>query len=312
MLAKEGYEDILYLTYIGLMNSINNLIPKRKGKGRQTVVINDEAHIINMVRTLALFKRKSIKMWRKDGCWLWDATQNIKDYPDEAIDILGVMEWLILLKMPKAELEALKKFREISAEEESIISKLTTEKGKFVEGVVLSNKVRAAFRSVPPAWYLVLGQTEEQEYTARQKLMSEHDVSERGSHYGKASRGQSMRTLALFLILVFPLRLIAADFEIFTLGKNTVTERNATVYIIDQGDELLQSINQQMRAAGVNSEEQGRRFATPELSNALLNQIRGLVKAGQYQLKYFPAVVIDGRYVIYGTTDISLYEEMKP
>jgi len=67
-----------------------------------------------------------------------------------------------------------------------------------------------------------------------------------------------------------------------------------------------------MRAAGVNSEEQGRRFATPELSNALLNQIRGLVKAGQYQLKYFPAVVIDGRYVIYGTTDISLYEEMKP
>jgi len=121
-----------------------------------------------------------------------------------------------------------------------------------------------------------------------------------------------MRTLALFLILVFPLRLIAADFEIFTLGKNTVTERNATVYIIDQGDELLQSINQQMRAAGVNSEEQGRRFATPELSNALLNQIRGLVKAGQYQLKYFPAVVIDGRYVIYGTTDISLYEEMKP
>ena len=181
MLAKEGYEDILYLTYIGLMNSINNLIPKRKGKGRQTVVINDEAHIINMVRTLALFKRKSIKMWRKDGCWLWDATQNIKDYPDEAIDILGVMEWLILLKMPKAELEALKKFREISAEEESIISKLTTEKGKFVEGVVLSNKVRAAFRSVPPAWYLVLGQTEEQEYTARQKLMSEHDVSEIGA-----------------------------------------------------------------------------------------------------------------------------------
>jgi len=164
-----------------LMNSINNLIPKRKGKGRQTVVINDEAHIINMVRTLALFKRKSIKMWRKDGCWLWDATQNIKDYPDEAIDILGVMEWLILLKMPKAELEALKKFREISAEEESIISKLTTEKGKFVEGVVLSNKVRAAFRSVPPAWYLVLGQTEEEEYTARQNLMREHGVSEIGA-----------------------------------------------------------------------------------------------------------------------------------
>jgi len=178
MLSQEGYEDILYLTFIGLMNSINTLIAKRRGHGRQTVVINDEAHIINMVRTLALFKRKSIKMWRKEGCWLWDATQNIKDYPQEAIDILGVMEWLILLKMPKAEVEALKKFRDISPEEESMISNLTAEKGKYVEGVVLSNKVRSMFRSVPPAWYLVLGQTEEEEYAERLKLMEAHGISE--------------------------------------------------------------------------------------------------------------------------------------
>lgn len=178
MLSQEGYEDILYLTFIGLMNSINNLISKRRGHGRQTVVINDEAHIINMVRTLALFKRKSIKMWRKEGCWLWDATQNIKDYPQEAIDILGVMEWLILLKMPKAEVEALKKFRDISVEEESMISNLTSEKGKYVEGVVLGNKVRSMFRSVPPAWYLVLGQTEEEEYAERVKLMEEHGITE--------------------------------------------------------------------------------------------------------------------------------------
>jgi len=178
MLAKEGYEDILYLTFIGLMNAINSNIAKRRGYGRQTIVINDEAHIINMVRTLALFKRKSIKMWRKEGCWLWDATQNIKDYPQEAIDILGVMEWLILLKMPKAEVEALKKFRDISAEEESMIANLTSEKGKYVEGVVLSNKVRAMFRSVPPTWYLVLGQTEEQEYGERVALMEEHGITE--------------------------------------------------------------------------------------------------------------------------------------
>lgn len=178
MLAKEGYEDILYLTFIGLMNRINSQVAARRGKGRQTVVINDEAHIINMVRTLALFKRKSIKMWRKEGCWLWDSTQNIKDYPEEAIDILGVMEWLILLKMPKAEIEILKKFRGISPEEESMLGSLTSEKGKFVEGMVLSNKVRGVFRSVPPAWYLVLGQTEEAEYAARLRLMDEEGLTE--------------------------------------------------------------------------------------------------------------------------------------
>lgn len=121
-----------------------------------------------------------------------------------------------------------------------------------------------------------------------------------------------MRSLAHFIILSFPVSLLAADYEIFALSKDIVNEPNATIYVIDQGDQLLQSINQQMRVAGVSSEEQGRRFATPELSDALLNQIEGLVKAGQYQLKYFPALVVDGQYVIYGTTNIRLYEDMKP
>lgn len=121
-----------------------------------------------------------------------------------------------------------------------------------------------------------------------------------------------MRTLGFFITLIFPLSLLAAEFEIFMLGKNTVDESNATVYYIDQGDQLLASINQEMLSAGVTSEEQGKRYATPELERALVNQIRGLLKAGQYQLKYFPAVVVDGQYVIYGTTDISLFDEMKP
>ena len=121
-----------------------------------------------------------------------------------------------------------------------------------------------------------------------------------------------MRAVAIFLVLVFPLNLLAAEFEIFTFGKTSIDDSNATVYYIDQGDRLLQSINQEMLSAGVTNEEQGKRFATPELSAALVNQIKGLLKAGQYQLKYFPAIVIDGQYVIYGSTDISLYDEMKP
>ena len=121
-----------------------------------------------------------------------------------------------------------------------------------------------------------------------------------------------MRTVALLIALTFPLNLLAAEFEIFTFSKNTIDDSNATVYYIDQGDRLIQSINQQMHSAGVTTEEQGKRFATPELSDALVNQIKGLLKAGQYQLKYFPAIVIDGQYVIYGSTDISLYNEMKP
>ena len=107
-----------------------------------------------------------------------------------------------------------------------------------------------------------------------------------------------MRALVFFFVLILPLNLLAAEFEIFTLGIGLVDNPNATVYYVDQGDRLLESINQDMRAAGIKSEEQGKPYAT--------------LKAAHYQLKYFPAVVVDGQYVIYGTTDTSMFKEMKP
>lgn len=121
-----------------------------------------------------------------------------------------------------------------------------------------------------------------------------------------------MRRLVLIVLLSVPLSSSAVEYEIFTLSNAAIDESNATVYYIDQGDLLLESINQAMRVKGVTNEEQGKRFATPELSNALVNQVKGLLKAGKYQLKYFPAIVVDGQYVIYGTTDIDTFDELKP
>lgn len=121
-----------------------------------------------------------------------------------------------------------------------------------------------------------------------------------------------MCRLVIILLLSFPLSTLATEFEIFTLSNTSIDEAKATVYYIDQGDQLLGSINQTMRVKGVSNEEQGNAYATPELKHALVNQVQGLLKAGRYQLKYFPAIVVDGQYVIYGTTDISAYEELKP
>lgn len=121
-----------------------------------------------------------------------------------------------------------------------------------------------------------------------------------------------MRALTSLFILIFPLDILATEFEIFTLTKDVIDEPNALVYYVDQGDLLLDSINELMLSAGVENEEQGKRYVTPELTNALRNQVAGLLKAAHYQLKYFPAIVVDGRYVIYGTTDASSYEEVTP
>jgi len=178
LLQEEGFEDILYLTYVGLMNTVVTQAKKNRSSNRDIICINDEAHIINEVRTLARIKRKLFKMGRKLGLWLWDATQNIGDYPDEAIDMLNAMEWLIVLKLPKSEIESIGGLKNISSEEKQEIEKLATVKGQYVEGMVLSNTVRTVFRSVPPAWYLALGQTETDEYRRRSELMKEHKVTE--------------------------------------------------------------------------------------------------------------------------------------
>lgn len=121
-----------------------------------------------------------------------------------------------------------------------------------------------------------------------------------------------MRGLMTIFFLSFPLSALSAEFEIFAFSKTLIDESKATVYYIDKGDQLIESINKVMRAQGVMNEDEGKRFATPELSQALVNQVKGLLKASRYRLKYFPAIVVDGQYVIYGTTDIGVYQELKP
>ena len=52
------------------------------------------------------------------------------------------------------------------------------EPGKYVEGVVLSDKLEALFRNVPPALTLALAMTEKHEKAERAALMREHGCSE--------------------------------------------------------------------------------------------------------------------------------------
>ena len=53
------------------------------------------------------------------------------------------------------------------------------EPGKFVEGVLLSDKLNPMlFRNVPPAFPLALAQTEQHEKAYRQTLMEKHGLTD--------------------------------------------------------------------------------------------------------------------------------------
>ncbi|HAT6801805.1 TPA: conjugative transfer ATPase [Citrobacter freundii] len=176
--AREGYEAQLAIAYISLINHINNVGERDQHLSRAIVNITDESHIITVNPLLARFLTKGSKMWRKLGIWLWLATQNLSDFPDDAKKLLNMIEWWELLVMPPEEVVQLERFRVLTPEQKQLLLSASKSPDKYTEGVVLSDKVEALFRVVPPGLYLALGMTEKHEKARRAELMCEHGISE--------------------------------------------------------------------------------------------------------------------------------------
>lgn len=178
MFAREGYEAQLAIAYISLINHINNLGERDQHLARPIVNITDEAHIITVNPLLARFLTKGSKMWRKLGIWLWLATQNLSDFPDDAKKLLNMIEWWELLVMPPEEVEQVSRFKSLTPEQSQLLLSATKAPGKYTEGVVLSPRVEALFRVVSPALWLALGMTEKHEKAERMRIMREFGCSE--------------------------------------------------------------------------------------------------------------------------------------
>lgn len=176
--AREGYEAQLAISYISLINHINNLGERDQHLARPIVNITDEAHIITVNPLLARFLTKGSKMWRKLGIWLWLATQNLSDFPDDAKKLLNMIEWWELLVMPPEEVEQVSRFKSLTPEQRQLLLSATKAPGKYTEGVVLSPRVEALFRVVSPALWLSLGMTEKHEKAERMRIMRETGCSE--------------------------------------------------------------------------------------------------------------------------------------
>lgn len=176
--AREGYEAQLSISYISLMNTVNNMAERDQFLGRPIIMVTDEGHIITRNPLLAPFVVKGTKMWRKLGAWFWLATQNLADFPDAAQTMLNMIEWWVCLNMPPAEIEEIARFRKLTQAQKALLLSASKEPGKFTEGVVLSKKLEALFRVVPPSLFLALAMTEAEEKAERWKLMQESGCSE--------------------------------------------------------------------------------------------------------------------------------------
>jgi len=186
--AREGYEAQMSISYISLMNTVNNLAERDQYLGRPIIMVTDEGHIITKNPLLAPFVVKGTKMWRKLGAWFWLATQNLADFPTAAQTMLNMIEWWICLNMPPAESEEIARFKKLTPAQKALLLSASKEPGKYTEGVVLSKKLETLFRAVPPSLYLALAMTEPEEKAERWTLMQENGCSELEAAYRVAER----------------------------------------------------------------------------------------------------------------------------
>ena len=193
VLAREGYEDQLTVAYTAMMSHINQLVERHQSDGRPTLVVTDEGHIITTNPLLARYVVKITKMWRKLGAWFWIATQNLEDFPDASRRMLNMMEWWLCLVMPKEEVEQIARFRDLTAEQRSLLLSARKEPGKYVEGVVLSDQLEGLFRNVPPPLSLALAMTEKHEKAERAQIMREQGCSELEAAHVVAERLEARR-----------------------------------------------------------------------------------------------------------------------
>jgi conjugative transfer ATPase len=188
ILANEGYEDQLTVAYMGMMQRIHELAERTQYAGRPLLVLTDEGHLITTNPLLAPYVVKIVKLWRKLGAWLWIATQNLEDFPDVSRKMLNLFEWWLCLSAPKEEVEQIGRFRELTAEERTLLLAARKSPGQYTEGVVLSRKLTALFRNVPPPLAMALAQTEAHEKAARADIMRERGCSELEAAYAIAEQ----------------------------------------------------------------------------------------------------------------------------
>ncbi len=179
VLGAGQHPEQLAVAWLGLVNAVVALAQRTQHDGRPIILLTDEAHVITGNPLLASYLVKISKLLgRRLGLWLWMATQNMKDFQGEAEKMLAMFEWWLCLCVGEGELRELERFRHLEEDERGMLLGARKAPGKYTEGVLLADTVRARFRNVPPALCLALAQTEKEEKSERARLMARHDCSE--------------------------------------------------------------------------------------------------------------------------------------
>ena len=186
--GRPGYEDRLAIATTGLIQRINTMVEAKQFDKRHTIICIDEAHKFIKHPNIGPYLNAMAAMWRTFGCWLWISTQNLKQFPDEAKELLDAPEWWFCLNTEKDEVNQISRFKQLTGEQRHLLQSAIKEMGKFTEGVVMSKNYLSLFRNVPPALSLALAQTEKDEKADRMEIARREGITELEAAYLIADR----------------------------------------------------------------------------------------------------------------------------
>jgi hypothetical protein len=174
-LTQNQYSHAMQPVYMSILQNVLNLASQSTNV-KDTLLVTDEDHIINKHGDLTAFKTTAKKVYRSAGIWMWNATQDFDDIPEDGKKMMNNSDWFVGLTMTNQEIEKLKSIRTLTDEDISMIKACRIEKGKYSEAVILSDNWSSVCRLVLPPTVLALAQTEKDERVARLQLMKEKNI----------------------------------------------------------------------------------------------------------------------------------------
>lgn len=126
-----------------------------------------------------------------------------------------------------------------------------------------------------------------------------------------------IRKFLTLLILTIPISSIAEtkDIIIFTTADYPITQlaANISVYYLDVPEKLTSETFSSLPADSKSAEQQARKIMSSsewqQQDAALRESFKGVIKAWSLGIEKVPAIVMEGRFVVYGTTNVEVARE---
>ncbi|MGQ3887850.1 conjugative transfer ATPase [Legionella sp. CNM-1927-20] len=182
----------LALVMVSLLPRILAMAERAQDDKRPMFLIIDEAHLQFEIDVIVAYATLIAKVARKLGLWLIPVTQNIADMNSaKATKILSLIETWITLGLDENELADIKRFKQLTPEQEALIRNIDSQKGLYAEAVLLGSRYQGLFRVIPPRYLLALLLNEKSEKAERHTLEKEHDVLKAAEIIGHRLENQS-------------------------------------------------------------------------------------------------------------------------